>query len=171
MTDATATTATRPYLIRALYEWCTDNGFTPQIAVTVNDRVQVPREYVKNGEIVLNISFGATSALQLGNDFIEFKGRFAGTARDIMIPVGQVTAIYARENGQGMAFPLESPAGERSTRLTSAPTGKPQDAELVAAAPVKLTRVESERREPDAGEEPEPPRSNGGPRPTLTRVK
>ena len=102
---AQESTSTRPYLIRALYEWCTDNGLTPYVAVRVDDSVQVPREYVKDGEIVLNISFDATSALQLGNDFIEFKARFGGKPREILVPVGRVIAIYARENGQGMAFP------------------------------------------------------------------
>jgi stringent starvation protein B len=103
--NALDSTSTRPYLIRALYEWCTDNGFTPYVAVSVDDTVQVPREYVKNNEIVLNISFDATSSLKLGNDFIEFKARFAGSAREIMVPITHVIAIYARENGQGMAFP------------------------------------------------------------------
>jgi len=98
--------STRPYLIRALYEWCSENGFTPYVAVKVDATVQVPREYVQNGEIVLNVSMDATSALKLGNEFIEFKARFGGKARDIMVPVGRVMAIYARENGQGMAFPV-----------------------------------------------------------------
>ena len=97
--------STRPYLIRALHEWCTDNGFTPYVAVRVDGSVLVPREYVKDGEIVLNISCDATSSLQLGNDFIEFKARFGGKPREIMVPVARVIAIYARENGQGMAFP------------------------------------------------------------------
>ena len=79
-------TSTRPYLIRALYEWCTDNGFTPHVAVRVDGSVQVPQEYVKDGEIVLNISYDATSSLQLGNDFIEFKARFGGRSRDILVP-------------------------------------------------------------------------------------
>jgi stringent starvation protein B len=109
MISAIESSSTRPYLVRALYEWCTDNGFTPYIAVQVDDTVQVPREYVKNGEIVLNISFDATSSLKLGNEFIEFKARFAGTAREIIVPVGRVIAIYARENGQGMAFPAPAP--------------------------------------------------------------
>ena len=108
--NAIESTSTRPYLIRALYDWCTDNGLTPYVAVAVDDSVQVPRDYVKNGEIVLNISFDATSSLKLGNDFIEFKARFAGVARDIMVPVGRVLAIYARENGQGMAFPVDTSA-------------------------------------------------------------
>ena len=97
--------STRPYLIRAIHEWCCDNGFTPYLAVAVDDSVQVPREFVKDGEIVLNTSYDATGNLRLGNDFIEFKARFAGVAREIMVPVDHVLAVYARENGQGMAFP------------------------------------------------------------------
>ena len=101
-----AGTSTRPYLIRALHDWCTDNGFTPYIAVYVDSHVQVPLEYVKNNEIVLNIGFEATTALKLGNELIEFKARFGGTSREIFVPVDHVIAIYARENGQGMAFPV-----------------------------------------------------------------
>jgi stringent starvation protein B len=107
--------STRPYLIRALYEWCTDNGYTPYIAAYVDDTVQVPREHVKNNEIVLNISMDATSSLKLGNEFVEFKARFSGSAREIMVPIDRVIAIYARENGQGMAFPVPQgipPRGE-----------------------------------------------------------
>jgi stringent starvation protein B len=80
---ASAGTSTRPYLIRALHDWCTDNGFTPYIAVFVDEHVQVPKEYVKNNEIVLNVGFEATSALKLGNELIEFKARFGGTSREI----------------------------------------------------------------------------------------
>lgn len=109
MMNVLESTSTRPYLIRALHEWCTDNGLTPYIAVLADDSVQVPREYVQNGEIVLNVSFDATSALQLGNEFIEFKARFAGVPREIMVPIDRVLAIYARENGQGMAFPVVVP--------------------------------------------------------------
>jgi stringent starvation protein B len=98
--------STRPYLLRALYEWCTDNGYTPYIAAYVDDSVQVPLEHVKNNEIVLNISMDATSSLKLGNEFVEFKARFSGTARQIMVPIDHVIAIYARENGQGMSFPF-----------------------------------------------------------------
>lgn len=104
-------TSTRPYLIRALHDWCTDNGFTPYVAVYVDRSVQVPQEYVKNNEIVLNVSFEATSQLQLGNEYIEFKARFGGRARDIAVPVDHVIAIYARENGQGMAFPVPTSLG------------------------------------------------------------
>ena len=95
--------STRPYLIRALHDWCTDNGFTPYLAVYVDREVQVPMEYVKNNEIVLNVGFEATSGLKLGNDFIEFKARFGGVPREILVPIDHVVAIYARENGQGMA--------------------------------------------------------------------
>lgn len=106
MMNALESTSTRPYLVRALYDWCSDNGFTPYIAVRVDESVQVPREYVQNGEIVLNVSPDATSGLTIGNEFIEFKARFGGVPREIMVPMDRVLAIYARENGQGMAFPM-----------------------------------------------------------------
>ena len=124
MTD-TPLPSTRPYLIRALYEWCTDHGFTPYVAVKVNGSVQVPREYVQGGEIVLNISMDATSALKLGDEFIEFKARFGGQPRDIMVPIDRVMAIYARENGQGMAFPVsdESPSPQEASPTESPVTG------------------------------------------------
>ncbi len=155
MIDASESSSTRPYLIRALYEWCTDNGFTPFIAVLVDDAVRVPNEYVKDGEIVLNISFDATSALQLGNDFIEFKGRFGGVAREILVPVDHVLAIYARENGQGMAFPM------------LASSGTPVDAALGNAKPVPLSSVTNATEEPG----PVGPKPSGSGRPSLTRVK
>ena len=113
--------STRPYLIRALHDWCTDNGFTPYLAVYVDRSVQVPQEYVKNNEIVLNVSFEATSQLQLGNDYIQFKARFGGMARDIAVPVDHVIAIYARENGQGMAFPVPTSLGGDGIDSPSSP--------------------------------------------------
>ena len=113
--------STRPYLIRALYEWCSENGFTPYVAVKVDATVQVPREYVQGGEIVLNVSMDATSALKLGNEFIEFKARFGGKARDIMVPIDRVMAIYARENGQGMAFPVSLEAGSSESAVAAVP--------------------------------------------------
>ena len=167
--NALESTSTRPYLIRALYDWCTDNGLTPYIAVLVDETVQVPREYVKNGEIVLNISFDATSSLKLGNEVIEFKARFAGTAREIMVPVNRVIAIYARENGQGMAFPVSVPAGgEKPSPLSSVPAagappveGEPRVVQLVTPEPA------ASNNNPDG----EPPRPPSGPRPALKRVK
>jgi len=167
MIDAPEATSTRPYLIRALYEWCTDNGYTPYIAVAVNERVQVPREYVKDGEIVLNISFDATTSLKLGNDFIEFKARFAGTARDIMLPVTQVVAIYARENGQGMAFPLVRPEATEATGVPHA-----DQHALSELKSVQLTSVETEQRNAEPSDDPNPPRPAApGARPVLKRVK
>jgi stringent starvation protein B len=109
MEIATAIPSTKPYLLRAIYEWCADNSYTPYIAVAVDDTVHVPMQYVKNNEIILNISFDATSNLKLANESIEFKARFAGVAREIYVPLERVLAIYALENGQGMAFPVEPP--------------------------------------------------------------
>lgn len=105
MINSAESTSTRPYLIRALHEWCIDNGFTPLITVHVDADTQVPKEHVKDKEIVLNLSFDATSGLKLGNDYVEFKARFSGVARDISVPVNRIMAIYARETSQGMAFP------------------------------------------------------------------
>lgn len=95
---------TKPYLIRAIAEWCNDAGFTPYVAVAVEESVRVPQEFVKNGEIVLNISSIATHRLMIDNEAISFQARFGGVARDVYIPMAQVIAVYARENGQGMAF-------------------------------------------------------------------
>jgi stringent starvation protein B len=122
-TQNTEAVSTRPYLIRAIHEWCCDNNYTPHITVSVDNSVQVPREYVKDDEIVLNVGFAATTALQLGNDYIEFKARFGGVARDIMVPVDQVIAIFARENGQGMAFP-KLVRQEPTTPVTKVPPAK-----------------------------------------------
>ena len=99
--------STKPYLIRALHQWCTDHGFTPYIAVFVTEQVHVPMDYVNNSEIVLNISPDACQQLSLDNDWITLKARFAGVPRDIHVPMSHVMAIYAKENGQGMSFPVE----------------------------------------------------------------
>ena len=101
--------STKPYLLRALYEWCVDNGYTPHVAVKVDARAQVPAEYVKNGEITLNISPNAVHKLQIGNELIEFSARFAGVARQISVPITNVYAIYARETGHGMTFDVDAP--------------------------------------------------------------
>jgi stringent starvation protein B len=96
--------STKPYLIRAIYDWCADSGFTPYLAVQVDARTRVPREFVRDGQIVLNISAEATHQLSLGNDEITFQTRFNGASFPVNVPVDTVVAIYARENGQGMAF-------------------------------------------------------------------
>jgi stringent starvation protein B len=163
---ATAGTSTRPYLIRALHDWCTDNGFTPYLAVFVDAHVKVPTEYVKNNEIVLNVDFEATSALKLGNDAIEFKARFGGTSRDIVVPVDHVIAIYARENGQGMAFPMpvEISAGPAATGDSPAPA--PRSAPLALTGPSSGSIAE-------VAAPPDPPPPGPPPRrkPSLKRVK
>lgn len=97
----------KPYLIRALHQWCTDSGFTPFIAVFVDENVEVPMEFVKNNEIVLNLSLEACHQLNIDNDWISFQARFGGIPKKIMVPVSHVLAIYARENGQGMSFPFD----------------------------------------------------------------
>lgn len=137
-------TSTRPYLIRALHDWCTDNGFTPYLAVYVDRSVQVPQEYVKNNEIVLNVSFEATTQLQLGNEFVEFKARFGGIAREISVPVDHVIAIYARENGQGMAFPVPTVSdGVDGDQSIDDVTGgdAPADGADRSASPLRLART------------------------------
>jgi stringent starvation protein B len=167
-------TSTRPYLIRALHDWCTDNGFTPYIAVHVDASVQVPKEYVKNGEIVLNVGFEATSNLKLGNELIEFKARFGGSAREIAVPVTHVIAIYARENGQGMAFPVpsETPVGTVPGADVDASSRKhpasPRGLRL-ASLEESLGRAASAPDDPDDPPEPQPPAS--GSRPPLKRIK
>jgi stringent starvation protein B len=136
--------STKPYLLRALWEWCCDNGFTPHIAVQVDERTRVPREFVRDGQIVLNIGPGATNKLQIGNELIEFQARFGGTARELSVPVEQVSAIYSRENGAGMAFEIDGEA---------LPLGDEVAAESAVDEPP-----------------PEPPRPEGG-RPRLQRIK
>lgn len=105
-------TSSRPYLIRALYEWIVDNDMTPHLLVDVGaPEVQVPLEYVEEGKIVLNVSPASVRELELGDEYIMFSARFSGRAMEIVVPVSAVDAIYARENGQGMAFPDE-PEGD-----------------------------------------------------------
>ncbi len=155
--------STKPYLLRAIYEWCTDNGYTPYIAVAVDGRTVVPKQHVKNGEIVLNISFVATQGLKMENEYIFFTARFGGVARDLIIPVDNVLAIYARENGQGMAF-------ERTiSESDEAQGGAPQDAPESLPEP-GLSAVPINENTPAGDHEPEPPKKGGG-RPTLTRIK
>ena len=155
-------TSTRPYLVRALHDWCTDNGFTPLLAVHVDESVRVPMEYVKNHEIVLNVSFDATSGLRLGNEFIDFKARFGGVPRDISVPIDHVIAIYARENGQGMAFPVPTEPSRLGT----------DDLDTRMAPAPSVLRLASEPEpvpaKPD-GDEP-PPAPPAG-RPSLKRIK
>ncbi|MGB3069484.1 MAG: ClpXP protease specificity-enhancing factor [Ottowia sp.] len=175
MMSALDSTSTRPYLVRALYEWCTDNGLTPYIAVLVDERVQVPREYVQNGEIVLNISFDATSALKLGNEFVEFKARFGGVAREIIVPMDRIIAIYARENGQGMAFPVAVPATPEGEAAKETEEGQESPAPGQPDAPARgiqlVPSAETEAAEDTDPEPPAPSSPDTRKRPALKRIK
>ena len=136
--------STKPYLMRAIYGWCVDGGYTPYLSVTVDSVTRVPMEYVKDGQIVLNIGPAAVERFKLGNDLIEFSARFNGAPREISIPVGAVSAIYARENGQGLSFDLTA-------------ADAPASGQIVEAGEGDETR-------------PEPPRPSGK-KPSLRRVK
>jgi len=151
--------ATKPYLLRALFEWCVDNGYTPHLAVKVDSRTQVPAEYVKDGEIVLNISPNAVHKLQMGNELIEFSARFGGVARQISLPVANVYALYANETRQGMTFDVEGKeAGARHGLVSrSEAESTASNAKPPAALPAPAV--------------PEPPKKPSGGKPTLRRIK
>ncbi len=154
--------STKPYLLRAIFEWCTDSGFTPYLAVVVDESTRVPMQFVKNGQIVLNISYGATSGLKMENHAISFKARFGGVSREIFIPVENVVAIYASENGEGMAFEAPSPEARKTIGTATESTPK-----LHTISSVE--NMEKENSPPDTDDTPDPPK--GGGRPALTRVK
>lgn len=160
--------STKPYMLRAIYEWCTDSGYTPYLAVKVDRATTVPMEYVKNGEIVLNISFGATSGLKMDNDAIRFHARFGGVSREIFVPVNNVIAIYASENGQGMAFEPTLGMGEdelEEEEEDSAPTLSLAPAASPTTSPAATESAPSGTPDDDGT----PPKKGG--RPTLTRIK
>ena len=135
--------STKPYLMRAIYDWCVDSGYTPYLTVTVDAQTRVPMEYVKDGQIVLNVGPIAVERYKMGNELIEFSARFNGRGREISIPVGAVSAIYARENGQGLSFEV--------TAAEAASSAPPAGSDGSDDAP------------------PEPPRPSG--KPSLRRVK
>jgi stringent starvation protein B len=118
-----AETSTKPYMIRALHEWCTDNGYTPQIVVRVDQNTMVPPAHIRDGQITLNIGMMATKGLVLGNDSIEFQARFNGVTENLYIPVGTVTAIYARETGAGMGFEVEEPSTDSAPATNASTSG------------------------------------------------
>lgn len=141
--------STKPYLIRAIFQWCTDQGLTPYLAVAVDKHTIVPLNFVQDGQIVLNVSPAATQSLVMGNELIAFQARFGGVAQNISIPVDNVAAIYARENGHGMAFEV---------------AGLPDEGTEIEAG--EIPEVVSEM--PD--DTPEPPKG-GGVRSHLKLVK
>ena len=118
-----AETSTKPYMIRALHEWCTDNGYTPHIVVRVDQNTMVPPAHIRDGQITLNIGMMATKSLVLGNDSIEFQARFNGVTENLYVPVGAVTAIYARETGAGMGFEVEEPSTDNAPANNSSTAG------------------------------------------------
>ena len=135
--------STKPYLIRAIHEWCTDQGFTPYLAVKVDATTRVPREFVKAGEIVLNIGLEATHQLLIGNGEITFQARFNGKTFPVVVPINRVAAIYARDNGEGMAFDVAESDGDSAA---PSPGAVPRETESGAKATDKpgrpvLTRI------------------------------
>jgi len=118
---------TKPYMVRAIHDWCVDNGFTPHLVVKVNSRTRVPMAYVKDGEIVLNLNYGATKDLHIDNDAIVFSARFSGASQNLYVPMDAVRGIFARENGQGMFFEVEAEAGEPQAPAVSANSTQPNE--------------------------------------------
>jgi stringent starvation protein B len=148
------TVSTKPYLLRAIWEWCVDQGFTPYLATLVDENTRVPPGYARDGQIVLNLSPDATGQMQMANDFISFQARFGGAAHSLVIPVGNVIAIYARENGQGMAFEPELEAVEGEAEADEEQVGGAvQD---IADTTIELRRERSAEPEPPA----RPPRGS-----------
>ena len=142
------TVSTKPYLIRALYEWCVDQGFTPYIAAAVDDSTRVPPGYANDGQIVLNVSPDAANQLQMDNDQISFQARFGGVAQSIRIPVANVVAIYARENGHGMAFEVEADSEQG-------------EAEAPGADEAPMADASGDDSDPGDDDPPRPPARSG----------
>jgi stringent starvation protein B len=117
--------STKPYLIRAIHEWCSDSNLTPYLSVKVDANTRVPLEHVKNGEIVLNVSYDATHRLTIGNDVVQFSARFNGVSRECSVPVEAVLGIFARENGQGLFFEIETPAAQPAEAAAETPSDTP----------------------------------------------
>lgn len=150
------TVSTKPYLIRAIWQWCLDQGQTPYIVVVVDEHTQVPAGYVKDGQIVLNVGLEATHQLDMGNEFISFQARFGGVAQQIFVPVERVAAIYSRESNEGMGFEITE------TEVKDSGADKPA---IIGIKPVEGTPERS-----DDDPTPDGPPS-GGARPRFTVVK
>ncbi|MBK1719033.1 ClpXP protease specificity-enhancing factor [Thiocystis violacea] len=162
MIDTTDTadsmTSSKPYLVRAIYDWILDNQMTPHLVVDAGfPDTLVPREFVEEGRIVLNIAPGAVRGLSIGNDWVQFNARFSGVARDVMVPSEAVIGIFTRENGQGMVFP--------EPRYPEAASG-----DVRPSAGPRLAPVGDTSAEPGAKPASGSPRGKGG-GPTLKVVK
>ncbi len=120
--------STKPYMLRALHEWCVDNNLTPHLIVVVNGQTRVPMAYVKEGEVVLNINYGATKDLHIDNESVVFSARFGGVSQNIYVPMSAVKGIFARENGQGMFFEVETDGGNANAeKAQSNVESEPED--------------------------------------------
>ena len=117
----------KPYLIRAICEWCGDSGLTPYLAVRVNAQTKVPQTYVKNGEIVLNISAGATRKLTIDNEWVQFTARFGGVSQEVSVPISAVTGVFAKETGYGFAF--SSPSDPAASLAAATAVAEPEPKE------------------------------------------
>ena len=134
--------STKPYLLRALHEWCCDNGFTPYISVFPDATARVPREFVRDGQITLNIGLEATGHLMIANEGISFQARFGGVPRELYVPIANVAAIYARENGVGMSFDTQShPSAEDPAEADSLPDDDSEPPVSPPAGRPRLQRV------------------------------
>lgn len=122
------TTSTKPYLLRALYDWCLDNNETPHIVAWVNEHTRVPMQYVRDNEIVLNIGMNAVHQLNIDNEWVHFSARFSGVSHDIWIPIGHVSSIFARESGTGMGFEVEPWQAEAPQEIPSEPAPSDDEA-------------------------------------------
>jgi stringent starvation protein B len=131
----------KPYLLRAMYEWCGEQGLTPYASVYVDEHVQVPKEFVKDGAITLNIGMDATNGLLINNETLEFKARFGGVPRQVVVPITHIMAIYGRENGQGMAFPISDPDQASPATADISIATRPIPAKLAATPAMKKEKA------------------------------
>ena len=125
-TEPVTMSSNRPYLLRAIYDWITDNDLTPYLLVDATaDGVKVPPQVVKNGQVVLNLAMRAVASLDLGNEWISFQARFSGVSQSLRVPVRAVLALYAQENGQGMMFPAEEEGGDHPPPVSGSDPAPP----------------------------------------------
>ena len=122
----------KPYLVRAICEWCADNGLTPYIAVKVDAHTRVPAAFVKNGEIVLNIGSTATRRLTIDNERVQFNARFSGVSQEVSVPMAAVSGVFAKETGYGFAFARTQEAGLAPTAVVPAAQGTAADSDSAA---------------------------------------
>ncbi len=171
--------STKPYFLRALHEWCIDQGYTPYLAVVVDEMTRVPMEHVKNGEIVFNVGLEATHQLSIGNESITFQGRFSGKVFPVLVPIARVSAIYARENGEGMSFEVTASAPEASAEAEKSKKSKKSIVAEEASRSSTLSAILKTTSNADAPALSKPDNAQSqqtqcgdtATRPTLTRIK